>query len=104
MEKPEYIKNIEKNTGEILSKMSLEEIEENDIPFDKKYYTLLFTDLEYKGGEVFWKEKVFKTIHGFYLYVNKSRNWNITIDIYYNPEQLDELTIFIKQFIKQIKK
>ena len=104
MEKPEYIKNLETETGKFLSKISIEELEMKDDPFDEKYYTLLFADLDYVAGGVFWKEKIFKTKHAFYIYVKKNVKGNYVIDIYHNPEQLNELIIFTRQFIKKNRK
>lgn len=107
MEKPEYIKNVEKNIGEILSKTSLGQIELKSDTFDKKTYVLLYIDMIFREGESIWKEKVIKTTHGFFICLvklkNESNSNTVNIDIYHNSEQLNELTLFIRQFIKQNK-
>ena len=107
MEKPEYIKNIENKTGDFLSKISLGELNIKSDTFDKKNFVLLYIDMIFKEGESIWKEKVIKTSHGFYIYLIRPKdnlNPNIVeIDIYHNPEQVDEITLFVRQLIKQIK-
>jgi hypothetical protein len=99
MDKPEYIQIIENKSGEFLSVVNLGEISGNSI--NETNYELLYINSKYVDDKVYWTEKVLKTKHGFYLYLNRSNS--INIDIYHRPEQLNELIIFIKQFIKQNK-
>ena len=99
MDKPEYIQIIENKSGEFLSVVNLGEISGNSI--NETNYELLYINSKYVNDKVYWTEKVLKTKHGFYLYLNRSNS--INIDIYHRPEQLNELIIFIKQFIKQNK-
>jgi hypothetical protein len=99
MDKPEYIQKFEEKSGEFLSVVNLGEISGNSI--NETNYELLYINSKYVDDKVYWTEKVLKTKHGFYLYLNRSNS--INIDIYHRPEQLNELIIFIKQFIKQNK-
>lgn len=99
MNKPEYIQKIENKSGEFFSVVNLGEISGNSI--NEINYELLYISSKYVNDKVLWTEKVLKTKHGFYLYLN--RGDLINIDIYHKPEQLNELIIFIKQFIKQNK-
>jgi len=105
MEKPEYIKKIE-TTEEILSKLSLGEIIISGDSINESNYELVYIASDLDTNKIIWKEKVFKTKHGFYLYLKRHDLYkdSINIDVYHKPEQLNELTIFIKQFIKQNKK
>jgi hypothetical protein len=99
MDKPEYIQRIENKSGEFLSVVNLGEISGNSI--NETNYELLYINSKYVNDKVYWTEKVLKTKHVFYLYLNRGES--INIDIYHRPEQLNELIIFIKQFIKQNK-
>lgn len=97
MDKHYYIKHIENKREEVLSVVNLGEISGDSI--NEINYTLLYINSKLVEDKVYWTEKILKTKHGFYLYLN--RNESISIDVYHKPEQLNELIMFIKQFIKQ---
>jgi hypothetical protein len=101
MNKPEYIQKFEEKSGDVLSVLNLGVIN-NDSINDTNYF-LMYVNSTYKDEKIHWVEKVLKTKHGFYLYLNRESG-SIIVDIYHYPEQLNELTLFVKQFIKQNKK
>jgi hypothetical protein len=106
MKKPKYIKNIEKTEG-IFSIMNFHKFrtemykmfEEKKTPkvFEKSFIHI--------DGSFEWVELIYKTQQNFYLHmVNESEDetiWSLTI--YYKPENLNELVIFIRQVLKQLR-
>lgn len=48
-------------------------------------------------------EVIFKTAQGFYILIKKIENEDWSMTIYYNIEQENELKLFTKNLIKQIK-
>jgi D-alanine-D-alanine ligase-like ATP-grasp enzyme len=103
MDKPEYIQKFEEKSGQFLSVLRLGIIN-NDSISETNYY-LMYISSQYTDDKIYWTDKILKTKHGFYLYLNRySDTGSIVVDIYHNPEQLNELSLFVKQFIKQNKK
>lgn len=104
MKKPKYIEQIE-NKGETLSLI--------EITFEGKG---IQTFLDEKSFVVVWSkgfstinepkisltEKIYKTKQGFFLYLLLDMEIS-TLTIYYRQEQLNELTIFVGQLLKQYK-
>jgi hypothetical protein len=106
MKKPKYIKEIEKTEG-VYSVMSFH-VFRNQISdyFDEKNIEKVYENSEILiDGSAKWVEIIYKTVHPFYLYVKNNSNdlpeWYITI--YYKPTQLNELVVFIRQVLKQIR-
>ena len=100
MDKPEYIQKFEEKSGQFLSVLRLGEIFGDSI--NETNYFLMYINSIYSDEKIYWTKKILKTKHGFYLYLNRDTG-SIIIDIYHNPEQLNELSLFVKQFIKQNK-
>ena len=105
MNKPEYIQKIEEKSGDILSRLSLVPITTESGEINETNYYLMYSDSIFIDNKIKWLRRILKTRHGFYLYLQKSDDETkiLNIDVYYNPEQINELIIFIKQFIKQNK-
>ena len=101
MDKPEYIKKFEEKSGEFLSVLRLGGIKCDSI--NETNYFLMYIGSQLTDDKIYWIEKILKTKHGFYLYLTRY-DGSIVVDIYHNPEQINELTLFVKQFIKQNKK
>ena len=101
MNKPEYIQKFEEKSGEFLSVLRLGGIKCDSI--NETNYFLMYIGSQLTDDKINWIEKILKTKHGFYLYLTRYED-SIVVDIYHNPEQLNELTLFVKQFIKQNKK
>jgi hypothetical protein len=101
MNKPEYIQKFEEKSGQFLSVLRLGVI--NNESIIETNYFLMYIGSLFADDKMYWTEKVLKTKHGFYLYLNRY-DGSIIVDIYHNPEQLNELSLFVKQFIKQNKK
>jgi len=101
MNKPEYIQKFEEKSGEFLSVLKLDVINNDSI--NETNYFLMYISSVFTDDKIYWTEKILKTKHGFYLYLTRYEG-SIVVDIYHNPEQINELTLFVKQFIKQNKK
>jgi hypothetical protein len=104
MIKPLYIKKLEKSE-DIFSKMDLGEVKMSGETFDETNYESVYMVSAYSDGKNMWSEKILKTKHGFYLCITRNILYKTIIDIkvYYNIAQLNELMIFTKQFLKNLK-
>lgn len=103
MERPNYIKECEQETG-IMSIYKLTVPEDFDRYLKDKKVELVYSEfiLDFESNKTQTKSKIYKTKHGFYLYLSFGDS-NIDITIYYKQTQQDELIIFITQLIKQFK-
>lgn len=101
MERPEYIKKIEGN--QTLSVLHVGKINLNEKKFDEKNYTLAYIDSTFEGGKIQYIEKILITMHGFYVHLHKIGLYEeyATMCVYHKPQQMNELIIYIKQFLKQ---
>jgi len=102
MDKPKFIKKIEKNDG-VFSSMIIgrQPIEFKDFIGKKLEISYEETYLDGKS-EVRWKEIIYKTAQSFYIYLSfNGDGW--TIMIYYKPNQFNELKLFLIQLLKQFK-
>jgi hypothetical protein len=105
MVKPEYIKEIEKTEG-ILSVMNFHVFRNEVFRFldDKKLNKVYERSHVELDGNAIWDEIIYQT-DPFFLHVeNKSDDmpeWYITI--YYKPEKFNEVIIFIRQSLKQLR-
>lgn len=106
MKKPIYIKNIEKTEG-VFSVMNFHKFRTNMYKiFEEKKTTKVFEkSYIHIDGSFEWVELIYKTNQNFYLHMlNDTEDktmWSITI--YYKPENLNELLIFIRQVLKQLR-
>lgn len=55
-------------------------------------------------GKRIYVEKLFKTIQGFYIYLNNESESKVDVTLYYKEEQSSEFDLFIGQLLKQFKK
>ena len=102
--KPKYIEQIESN-GEILSLIDIG-FKGKDIEsfLDEKSFVVVWS----KGfstinePKISLTEKIYKTKQGFFLYLILDGEIS-TLTIYYRQEQINELTIFVGQLLKQFK-
>jgi len=103
MKKPKWLKQIEKN-DKVLSLSKLYSLPKEFDDFINKKVTILYSksDIDTDSGKFIFKEKLYKTMQGFYLYLS-FRGDEIDVDIYYKQEQHNELIIFITQLLKQFK-
>jgi hypothetical protein len=102
MKKPKYIKGIERDG--VLSLTKLYSLPKEFDDFISKKVTIFYSksDIDTDSGKFIFKEKLYKTIQGFYLYL-LFRGDEVDVDIYYKQEQQNELIIFITQLLKQFK-
>lgn len=102
--KPKYIENLEDKT-ESLSTMEIgfngKQIQEF---LDSRNFVTVWSKgfLTSDENRISFNEKIYKTKQGFFLYLYLDVELS-TIIIYYRQEQLNELTIFISQLLKQFK-
>jgi hypothetical protein len=103
MKKPKYIRVIEKN-NKVLSLSKLYSLPKEFDDFITKKVIILYSksDIDNNNGKFLFKEKIYRTMQGFYLYLS-FRGDVIDVDIYYYQEQHNELIIFITQLLKQFK-
>lgn len=105
MNKPEYIKFTEKESKTIYSELRVFE----PILFDnieEKNLTVVYMKTESEAGKFSIVEKLYRTNHGFYLFIqrNKLNKSEGSIQVYYGANQYNELLFFIKPFLNSIKK
>lgn len=104
MEIPEFIKDYMKNDG-ILSRVDIIMPKGFDEYLKDKKMTTIYSDStsDFESGKITLNSKIYKTQQGFYLYLFFGMSDNVSATIYYKESQSSELTIFIKQLIKQFK-
>jgi hypothetical protein len=101
MTKPEYILLREKKDGVVFSSMTVEVPKEFDRFIKDKNFTLRCSESSYSPEtDILYKNKVYQTKQGFFLYLSLTEE---TMVIYYGEDQLNELTLFIRQLFKQLK-
>lgn len=105
MTKPEYIIEVEKERG-IFSIMNFHVFRNEVFKYlDEKNLSKVFERSHVNlDGNAVWDEIIYET-DPFFLHVeNKSNDvpeWYITI--YYKPEKFNEVIIFIRQSLKQLR-
>lgn len=105
MLKPEYIIEVEKTEG-IFSVMNFHVFRNEVYNYlnDKNLEKVFERSHVNLDGNAVWDEIIYKT-EPFYLHVeNKSHDvpeWYITI--YYKPDKFNEVIIFIRQSLKQLR-
>lgn len=101
--KIEFVRYLEKDEG-LFSEMHFPSLEHNLLSyFDKKKVKRVYESSQFtKNGEIEWIDVLYKTIQPFYLHVNLLSKSESTLIIYYKPEQLNELIVFIRIMLKQI--
>jgi hypothetical protein len=104
MKKPKYIKVIE-NKDEIMSSIKISFIT-NDIDtfISKRKFELVWSESEIisDDSKIKFIKKIYKTKQNFYLYILTKKEITSVI-IFYKQVQLNELTIFVRQLLKQFK-
>ena len=105
MEKIEYIKKLEEG-GNVFSELEIDfDNEKIQLFLDGRNFVTVWSKgyLSTKDNILFFKQKIYKTKQQFFLYLSLDKDISI-LTIYYNQEQLNELTVFITQLIKEFKK
>ena len=104
METPYYIKDYEQREG-VLSrnKVIMPEGFEEYLKDKKMSVVYSESNSDFDTGKISFKTKIYKTQQGFYLYLLFGDDGKTDMTIYYKQSQLNELTIFITQLLKQFK-
>lgn len=106
MTTPKYIESLEETEG-VFSIMKFHHFKTDIFKFfdDKKIPKVFERSYIHLDGSAEWMELIYKTQQSFYLYLNNKSevetNWELII--YYKPENLNELIIFIRQVLKQLR-
>jgi hypothetical protein len=103
IETPKYIESIELDIEEVLSYISVEFQKKGIDEFIRdKTFTVVWSegDADEETGKIKFRKKIYKTKQGFYLYLLLNGD-GISMVVYYKQHQINELTIFISQLLKQ---
>jgi hypothetical protein len=105
METPELIKDYEQREGILSRNNTIVPKGFDDYLKDKKM-TLMYSEStsDFESGKTTFKSKIYKTLQGFYIYLLFGDDGNVDVTIYYKQTQSNELTVFITQLFKQLKK
>lgn len=105
MEKIEYIKKLEEG-GVAFSMVNILSVpKEIEQYLNKIKSTIIYSiaDLTYPNIEIKYTEKIYRTVQGFFIYLSIREDGTPVITIYYKQEQLNEMTLFVGQLLKQFK-
>lgn len=104
METPNYIKDYEKREG-ILSRNNMTMPEGFDDYLKDKKMVLVYSEStsDFDNGKISFQSKIYRTQQGFYLYLLFGDDGKTELTIYFKQSQLNELTIFTTQLLKQFK-
>jgi len=105
IETPKYIESIELDIEEVLSYISVEFQKKGIDEFIRdKTFTVVWSEGDAdETGKIKFRKKIYKTKQGFYLYLLLNGD-GISMVVYYKQHQINELTIFISQLLKQFNK
>lgn len=103
MEKPNYIKQCEIEDGTLSINTITMPNNFDDYLKDKKMeLTYVESNTNFETGKTIFTTKIYKTKQGFYLYLLLEDS-KIDVTVYYKQTQLNELTLFMRQLIKEFK-
>ena len=103
MEKPNYIKECEVKDGILsINTITMPNNFDNYLKDKKMELTYVESNTHFDTGKTVFTSKIYKTKQGFYLYL-LLRDSDIDVTIYYKQTQFSELTLFVRQFIKDFK-
>ena len=100
IETPKYIESIE---DEVLSHITVKFQKKGIDDFiGNKTFTVVWSegDADEQTGKIKFRKKIYKTKQGFYLYLLLNDEGTSMV-VYYKQHQINELTIFISQLLKQ---
>lgn len=100
IETPEYIKK-----QGIFSKVFVSLPESFDVFLKDKKMKIVYSESvsDFETGNIKYKCKIYQTQQEFFLYLSFQDDETTDMTIYYKEQQSSELTIFIKQLLKQFK-
>jgi hypothetical protein len=106
METPYLIKDYEQREGFLARNQIIIPKKGFDEYLKDKKMNLVYSEStsDFETGKISFESKIYKTQQGFYLYLLFDKDGNTNMTIYYKQLQLNELTIFITQLLKQFKK
>jgi hypothetical protein len=103
METPNYIKKCELTDGILSTNKIIMPLGFDDFVKDKKMELVYGeSNTDFETGKTSFNSKIYKTKQGFYLHV-LFKEVETDVTIYYKQTQLNELTLFMRQFIKEFK-
>jgi len=104
IKKPKFIKNNEKSLG-VLSSIQINFPDDSIFKFlNGRSFEVVWSkgliDVDAGSGKIILEKIIFKTKQGFYLYLLLNTT-DVNLVVYYKQNQESELTIFLRQLIKQ---
>lgn len=104
--KPDYIQFIELQDG-VFSVMKFHQFDKEIIKYlDSKSFERVFEiGIVNRTGKARWGEVIYKTKQSFYFHLqsNNAEEESFYLNIYYKPEQRNELLILTTQILKPFK-
>lgn len=110
MTKPDLIKNNENIEGTFSVLRCVTELEDFKKFDSNKNLEVIFSESDFENQKIVYKTKLYKSISGFYIYCGKvtvppfgipNQKYNIEINIYHKPQQINEINIFLLQLNKK---
>ena len=107
IEKPDYIQFIELQDG-VFSVMKFHQFDKEIIKYlDSKSFERVFEiGIVNRTGKARWAQVIYKTKQSFYFHLksnNAEEEENFYLNIYYKPDQRNELLILTTQILKPFK-
>lgn len=104
MELPHYIIKLEEKEGTLSRNKIVMPEGLDDFLKDKKMLIVYSeSNSDFETGKITFTKKIYKTQQGFFLYLICGEDGKTEMTIFYKQPQLNELTIFITQLLKQFK-
>jgi hypothetical protein len=102
LKKPHFIEKLEDNLNLTFSVVNMTVPCEFDKYIENKQISLEYSESirEFDKNKLTYKSKLYKTKQDFYLYLLFDEDKDITLNIFYKQSQINELTIFLTQLIK----
>lgn len=102
MEKSNYIKKLEIESGEYFSIMDLPMANSEIEKFMDDKFEMVNSVSEIKQNlKIIFKTKIYKTKQDFYIYLLITEDYGADCRVYYKQKQLNELKLIIGQILKQ---
>jgi hypothetical protein len=100
---PKYIEHLE-NQGVVFSTIEINFETGIEKFLDDRSFLVVWSNgfATVKSDKITINQKIYKTKQGFFLYLLLGGH-SQTLTIYYKQEQMNELTVFLTQLLKQFK-
>lgn len=105
MKVPFYIKQVQRLSNEVFSTMKINLPGNFDKFIEGRKITLVYSEStkNFETNELNFHCKIYQTQQGFYLYLLFNKDDEISLTVFYNEKQSNELIIFMNQLLKNFK-